>query len=100
MKSYIKSFEKKEILVERDSLHREIRNMLAEQNLQDGERRFYEMLEDMYEVVKENDEFYHQFLLQSVLPQSNPLDFLEVMEANNQNAMERLEKWEKKILEQ
>lgn len=34
--------------INREEMHREIRIMLAEQNLPDEERIFYEMLEDMY----------------------------------------------------
>lgn len=100
MKSYIKSFEKKEIFVERESLHREIRNVLAEQNMQEGERRFYELLEDFYEVVKENDELYHQLLIEKLVPQPNPMEYLEVMRLNTQKATKCLETWEKRVLEQ
>lgn len=35
--------------INREEMHREIRIMLAEQNLPDEERIFYEMLEDMYQ---------------------------------------------------
>jgi hypothetical protein len=99
VKPYIKSFEKKEIFVERESLHREIRNVLAEQNMQDAERRFYELFEDLYEVIKEMDEVY-AYLTENMLLNAHSIDCLDAMKANAQKATNCLEKWEKYILEQ
>lgn len=98
MKPLIKSFKKKEIFVDRESLHRAIRNMINEQNMVDENGKFLEIVEDLYGAVKTMDAMIE--LLSDAL-KANQIGSSELMlmcDARNE-ADKKLEKWERMILE-
>lgn len=97
MKKHIVYDEKEIIRIDRESLHREMRNVLAEQNLSEEYRIFLEMLEDMYTIAKAGDDLL-KLLESPVMIRSLPFPALDRCRGRASESDALLEKWEQRLL--
>lgn len=97
MKKDITYDEKDIIHINRESLHREIRNILAEENVPDEYRVYMEMLEDMFTIAKTSDEMFKvlETMNRQVTLHQAAFDRCRTLIADND---EKLEKWEQVLL--
>lgn len=97
MKEQIIYDEKKIININRDALHRELRNVLAEQNVSEEYRIYLEMLEDMFKIAKSVDTIFKllESLTMHMALHRDSMDFCRIMIAENDGL---LEKWEQILL--
>lgn len=97
MKEQITYDAKQIININRDALHRELRNVLAEQNVTEEYRIYLEMLEDMFTIAKTADSIFK--LLDSLtLHTSLNADTLTSCRSMISGNDELLEKWEQLLL--
>ena len=97
MKKDITYDEKDIIHINREALHREIRNILAEENVPDEYRVYMEMLEDMFTIAKASDELFKalEIINKQVSLHQSDFDRCRTLISDND---EMLEKWEQILL--
>lgn len=95
MKKYFDFYKQEPLMVERESLHREVQKMLDEQNLPECQRAYLQLIEDLYESVRAFSTIYDctkelDFVLSS--------DILQLVQKQAENGELLLEKWERHLL--
>ena len=97
MKKQIVYDEKDIIHIDREALHRELRNVLAEQNIPEEYRIYMEMLEDMFTIAKTSDAVFNVLQTmnsQAALDQASSDQCRKMISDNDA----LLEKWEQTLL--
>ena len=95
MKQYFDYYEHEPVMVYRDSLHRTIRNILAEVNLPECQRAYLQLIEDLHDSLDSMYVLLRFIKEMGTLIRKDDLDELEGIAKKNE---ETLEVWERHFL--
>lgn len=95
MKKYFDYYEHEPLMVDRESLHKGIRTMLAEENLPECQRAYLQLIEDLHNSLASIYVLYNRMKEKELLISKEELADMENIAKKNEKT---LEVWERHLL--